>query len=173
MLIYLTGYMGSGKTTNGLKLAVKMGYTFADLDVMIEGKYKITIGQFFSKYGEPAFRQIERETLLETFGFSNTVIATGGGTPCYADNIDMINRNGISVYIQLPEKALYQRLIHSKKKRPLLMGKTDEEIMDHIRLQMKVREPFYLKSCLNTEGINIDIVKLIEDIHEFAGRTSA
>jgi shikimate kinase len=172
MLIYLTGYMGSGKTTNGLKLAVKMGYTFADLDVMIENKYKVTIGQFFLKYGEPAFRQIERETLMETFSFNNAVIATGGGTPCFADNIDIINKNGISVYIKLPEKAIYQRLIHSKKKRPLLMGKTDEEIMDHIIQQMKVREPFYLKSCLNAEGINFDILKLIDDIHQFAGLKS-
>lgn len=171
MLIYLTGYMGCGKTTNGLKLAVKMGYTFADLDVMIEGKYKITIDQFFAKYGEPAFRKIERETLIETFSFINTVIATGGGTPCYADNIEMINKNGISIYLKLAEKALYQRLIQSKKKRPLLMGKTDEEIMDHIRLQMKIREPYYLKSCLNAEGINFDIVRLIENIHEFSGKT--
>jgi len=167
MLIYLTGYMGSGKTTAGLKLAVKMGYAFADLDVMIENKFKITISQFFSKYGEPAFRKVEREMLIETFSYSNTVIATGGGTPCFVDNMDIINKNGISVYIKIPEKALFQRLLNSKKKRPLLFGKTDEEILDYINHQMIVREPFYLKSCLSAEGIDIDINGLVVSINNY------
>jgi shikimate kinase len=172
MLIYLTGYMGSGKTTAGLKLAVKMGYAFADLDVMIENKYKITISRFFSKYGEPAFRKVEREMLVETFSYNNTVIATGGGTPCYADNMELINQHGISVYIKIPEKALFQRLLNSKKKRPLLVGKTDEDILEYIRQQMIIREPFYLKSCLTADGIDIDIQQLIENISTYAQHTS-
>jgi shikimate kinase len=171
MLVYLTGYMGSGKTTTGLKLAVKMGYAFADLDVMIETKFKITIGQFFINYGEPAFRKVEREMLIETFSYSNTVIATGGGTPCYANNMDIINQNGISVYIKIPEKALLNRLLNAKKKRPLLLGKTDEEILEYIKHQMTVREPFYLKSCLTAEGIDIDIMQLIENIHHYVQPT--
>jgi len=172
MLIYLTGYMGSGKTTAGLKLAVKMGYVFADLDVMIENKFKITISQFFSKYGELAFRKVEREMLVETFSYNNTVIATGGGTPCYTDNMDMINQHGISVYIKVPEKALFQRLLNSKKKRPLLVGKTDAEIQEYIRQQMIIREPFYLKSCLSADGIDMDIQQLIENISTYAQHTS-
>ena len=172
MLIYLTGYMGSGKTTAGLKLAVKMGYAFADLDVMIENKFKITINKFFTKYGEPAFRKIEREMLIETFSYTNTVIATGGGTPCFADNMEIINKNGISVYIKIPEKALFQRLLNSKKKRPLLMGKTDEEILDYIKHQLIVREPFYLKSCLTAEGIDMDIQQLIESINNYVQHIS-
>jgi shikimate kinase len=167
MLIYLTGYMGSGKTTAGLKLAVKMGYAFADLDVMIENKFKITISQFFSKYGEPAFRKVEREVLIETFSYNNTVIATGGGTPCYTDNMELINQHGVSVYIKIPEKALFQRLFNSKKKRPLLLGKTDEEILEYIRYQMTIREPFYLKSCLTAEGIDINITGLAESISNY------
>ena len=165
MLIYLTGYMGSGKTTAGLKLAVKLGYTFADLDVMIENRFKVTISQFFEKYGEAAFRKVEREVLTETFQFTNTVIATGGGTPCYQDNMDLINLNGISVYIKMPESAIFQRLTSAKKKRPLLAGKSEEEIREFISRQMAVREPFYMKSCLVTDGIDIDIMRLIDDIH--------
>ena len=167
MLIYLTGYMGSGKTTAGLKLAVKMGYAFADLDVMIENKFKITISKFFSKYGEPAFRKVEREMLIETFLYNNTVIATGGGTPCYTDNMELINQHGISVYIKIPEKALFQRLLNSKKKRPLLVGKTDEEILEYIKHQLIVREPYYLKSCLSAEGIDIDINGLVVSINNY------
>ena len=167
MLIYLTGYMGSGKTTAGMKLAVKLGYAFADLDVMVENKYKITISQFFKKYGEPAFRKIERESLLETFSYSNTVVSTGGGTPCFSDNMDQINKNGISVYIKMPENALVQRLLNSKKKRPLLVGKTDNEIREYISHQMIVREPFYLKSCLSADGIDMDIKQLIENINTY------
>ena len=172
MLIYLTGYMGSGKTTAGLKLAVKMGFAFADLDVMIENKFKITISQFFSKYGEPAFRKVEREVLIETFSYNNTVIATGGGTPCYTDNMELINQHGVSVYIKIPEKAIFQRLLNSKKKRPLLLGKTDEEILDYIRLQMVIREPFYLKSCLTAEGIDININGLAESISNYVNPVS-
>jgi shikimate kinase len=168
MLIYLTGYMGSGKTTAGLKLAVKLGYAFADLDVMIENKFKITISQFFKKYGEPAFRKVERECLLETFSYSNTVISTGGGTPCFSDNMDLINNHGISVYITMPENALVQRLSNSKKKRPLLLGKTDDEILEYISRQMVIREPYYRKSCLIAEGIDIDIKQLIDNINEYA-----
>jgi shikimate kinase len=171
MLIYLTGYMGSGKTTTGLKLAVKMGYTFADLDVMMENKYKITISGFFTKYGEPTFRKIERETLIETFSFSNTIVATGGGTPCFEDNMELINKNGISVYIKMPEKALIQRLLNSKKKRPLLLGKTDDEIREYIQKQMILREPFYLKSCLTTDGIDIDVNGLAQRIINYIPHT--
>jgi shikimate kinase len=164
MLIYLVGYMGSGKTTAGLKLAVKMGYAFADLDVMIENKYKITIGQFFSKYGEPVFRKIERETLIDTFSYTQSVIATGGGTPCFSDNMDLINKHGISVYIKMPVKALEQRLLFSKKKRPLFAGKSDNEILDLIKQQMIIREPYYLKSGLITDGINLDTGLLLQSI---------
>lgn len=167
MLIYLTGYMGSGKTTAGLKLAVKLGYTFADLDVMIENRFRISISQFFEKYGEAAFRKAEREVLMETTSFTDTVIATGGGTPCYLDNMDLINLNGISVYIKMPESAILQRLTNAKKKRPLLAGKSDEEIRAFISRQMAVREPYYMKSCLVTDGIDLDILKLIDDIHRF------
>jgi len=169
MLIYLIGYMGSGKTTAGLKLAVKMGYTFADLDVMIENKYKITIEKFFEKYGEPTFRKIERETLIETFSFSNTVVATGGGTPCFSDNMELINKNGISVYLKMPDNALGQRLLNSKKKRPLLAGQTDDEIIVSIRNQLQVREPFYLKSCLVSPGIDLDMNSLVGDINKIIG----
>ncbi len=167
MLIYLTGYMGSGKTTAGLKLAVKMGYAFADLDVMIENKFKVTISQFFAKYGEPVFRKVEREMLMDTFSYNNTVIATGGGTPCYTDNMELINQYGVSVYIKVPEKALFQRLLNAKKKRPLLLGKTDEEILEYIKQQMFIREPYYLKSCLTAEGIDIDINSLAENISNY------
>jgi shikimate kinase len=81
MLTYLTGYMGSGKTTAGKKLADRLGYTFIDLDKYIENKYRITIPHLFARYDEGAFRKLEKETITETFKLKNAVISTGGGTP--------------------------------------------------------------------------------------------
>jgi len=164
MLIYLIGYMGSGKTTVGKKLAAKMDYSFLDLDKMIEHKFKITIPDLFAKYDEKTFRKLEQETLLDTFTLANTVISTGGGTPCFYDNMELINKNGLSVYLKMHPKSLYERLIKSKKKRPLLANKSTEEILKHISMQVIERESFYLQSNLMIKGESMDIRKLVESI---------
>jgi len=132
MLVYLIGFMGSGKTTVGKKLAGKLGYDFIDLDEMIEKKYRITINNIFNKFDENAFRLIEQETLTETFKLKNTVISTGGGTPCFFNNMQLINKYGISVYLKMHKQSLYDRLINSKTKRPLLTEKTPNEILNYI-----------------------------------------
>jgi len=167
MLIYLIGYMGSGKTTAGRKLARRLGYNFIDLDLMIENDYKISIPSLFQKYDENAFRKIEHETLKKTFSFKNTVISTGGGTPCFFNNIEMINENGISVYLKMNINSLYDRLIKSKKKRPLLTDKSPTEIFEFIEKQLKSREPFYNKSSIEVKGESIDLGNLVEIIEKF------
>ena len=165
MRIYLTGYMGSGKSTIGKKLATKLGFLFIDLDNLIENKYRIIIPDIFTRYDENAFRLVEHKTLQDTFTMNNVVISTGGGTPCFYNNMAMINQHGFSVYIQMHVKSLYDRLINSKKKRPLLADKSAEEIMDHIEKQLGERESFYLQSQLIIKGESLDISTLFESIN--------
>jgi len=164
MLIYLIGYMGSGKTTAGRKLAAKLGIEYADLDELIEQKCKLSIENIFKKYDEQAFRKIEHEVLNETFLMNNTIIATGGGTPCFYDNMIKINKHGISVYIKMHINSLHDRLVKSKRKRPLLLNKSQEDIKDHITQHLKEREGFYnqAKFTIKGESLNInELVKLI------------
>jgi shikimate kinase len=167
MLIYLVGYMGTGKTTIGEMIAGRMGYSFVDLDTMIEEKYKLTIASFFNKFDEKIFRKVENETLKDTTELNNVVVATGGGTPCFYDNMEIIGKSGISVYLKNPGETLYQRIIASKKKRPLLVGKTSPDILQFIKDQLAYREPFYLKSDIIVDCNFFNIDELIKSIVNF------
>ena len=103
--VFIVGYMGSGKTTVGRQLARSLSLQFIDLDAFIEGKYRKTISQLFEERGEDDFRKLERQALLEVAEFENVVISTGGGTPCFFDNMALMNRSGTTVYLQAePEK---------------------------------------------------------------------
>ena len=160
-LIYLIGFMGSGKSTAGKKLAKKLQFSFTDLDDMIEQKYRITIPSIFSRFDEAAFRKIEHETLKQTLSLNKHVISTGGGTPCFYDNIGLINQNGISVYLHLKAKSLYSRLMNSKKKRPLLAQKPPEKVLDFINKKLNEREFFYKKAHLTVEAESLDFNELV------------
>ena len=165
MRIYLTGYMGSGKTTIGKKLATRLGFLFIDLDRLIENKYRITIPDIFNRFDENAFRLVENQTLQETFKYNNAVISTGGGTPCFYDNMELINQHGLSIYIKMHEKSLYTRLIDSKKKRPLIENKSPEHVMDFIHNQLAERESFYQQSKIVIKGESLIFNDLVQNIY--------
>jgi shikimate kinase len=152
MKIYLIGYMASGKSKLGRELSSLTGLAFVDLDDVFEERYRIGIVDFFSKYGDPAFRQIEHQLLLETEFLDNTIIATGGGTPCSEDNIRFIKAHGISIYVRMNVDDLVERLKSVKRKRPLLMNVPVEELGQFILEQMKEREPYYLEADHIIEG---------------------
>jgi shikimate kinase len=163
MLIYLIGFMGSGKTTTGKKLAAFLNYRIIDLDSFIEEKYRITIPDIFNRFDEKAFRKIERDALLETTALKSTVVSTGGGTPCFFDNMEIINRHGTSVYLKLHPKSIFARLNESKKKRPLLENKTEQERYNYIVSKLAEREKYYLQAhhTIKAEKLNLsDMVKL-------------
>jgi len=162
MLIYLIGFMGSGKTTVGKKLASKLNFDFVDLDLYLEEKYKITIPDIFDRFDEDVFRKIEHETLLDTKSFQNTVISTGGGTPCFYNNMEIINTNGTSVYLKLHPKSIQRRLLESKKKRPLVMNKTEDEIFDFIELKLEEREHYYKQANFTIKAENLEISELVK-----------
>lgn len=137
--------MGVGKSTIGKKMASILGYQFIDLDKLIENKEGKTIAQIFELLGEDYFRQIESE-ILKTINDAKTIIATGGGTPCFYNNIHYIKESGISIYLKANSKLIFQRIIRYPNKRPLLKGKSEDEISSYILQKMVEREPFYLQS---------------------------
>ncbi len=157
MRIYLIGFMGSGKSVIGRKLSAVMGLTFLDLDEAFERKYKINIHTFFNKYGEQEFRLLEHKLLWETRHLENHIIATGGGTPCFHQNMDFINENGVSVYLKVSIPVLVNRLLNSRKSRPLLLGSTPETLETTIENLLLKRSPFYEQAKVIVDEENIDI----------------
>ena len=165
--VFLIGYMGSGKSTVGKKLAKKMNYSFVDLDYYIEKKHSKNISDIFSDRGEEVFRKLERDSLVEVIKMDNVVISLGGGTPCFFDNLQRIQENGISIYLKMPAQALLNRLNNAKIERPLLKGMGDNEKMEFIQQQLGERERYYLRAHLifNAFNPNIDLLQeLIYDI---------
>lgn len=156
--------MGSGKSTAGKKLSAKLGLKFLDVDKFIETKYRISINDFFIKYGEEKFRDIEHTALLEIIKGDNLVISCGGGLPCFNNNIQIIKNNGVSVYLRLNVNALYSRLVNSKKKRPLIKSMTGDELKKFIENQLSSREQYYQQSDFIVDGINLDYENLIKII---------
>ena len=144
--IFLTGYMGAGKTTLGRALAAEIGVPFIDLDHYIEKRYCKTIAQLFAERGEEGFREIERRMLHEVGEFEDVIISTGGGTPCFFDNIEYMNAQGTTVYLDVPVERLFIRLSIARNKRPLIKEKNDEELLAFITEQLAKRAPHYSKA---------------------------
>ena len=143
MLIFLVGYMGCGKTTFGRKLATKLDWQFADLDELIEERYKISIHDFFAKYGEESFRRIENMMLRELLTKHRIIVSTGGGTPCFYNNMELMNRYGVTIFLNTPVPVLVQRLLNGKRKRPLVMGLGIDELIMKINQHLAQRIGYY------------------------------
>ncbi len=156
MKIFLIGFMGCGKSTLGKKLAVKLGYDFVDLDHQIEKNIGTVIGTYFAEHGEAAFRKLESET-LKTFDYpANAVIATGGGTPVFFDNMDWMNANGLTLYIEMSPAALAKRLENGKEKRPLLRDLHDDALIEFIENRLTERDVFYKRAALIMPGVDLN-----------------
>lgn len=147
--------MGCGKSTHGKKLALKLGYDFIDLDHQIERHLGTNIAAFFAEHGEDTFRKLERD-ILKTHSYpQNCVVATGGGAPCFFDNMDWMNANGLAVYIKMPPLALARRLEHGKEKRPLLKDLDEAGLVAFIEHKLAEREPDYSRAALIANGVNL------------------
>ena len=144
--IILIGYMGAGKTTLGRALAAGLGLRFYDLDWYIEERNRRTVPQIFKDEGEEGFRDIERRALHEAAEFEDIVLACGGGTPCFFDNMEYMNRQAHTVYLKASPDVLLRHLGMSRTERPLLKGKSEDEMKQYIRESLAVREPFYCQA---------------------------
>lgn len=168
MRIFVLGFMGNGKTTIGRKLASRIGYQFIDLDEEIAGETGLTVEEIFFQYGEHFFRQKEHEELLRVCKTDNSVIAVGGGTPCFFDNMEIMNREGITIYLKLSEEEILQRILalppESIQSRPLIANKSEEELKTFIHEVLKKRESFYNQSKIIIKNHHNEIERTIENI---------
>ena len=168
--IIIIGYMGSGKTTVGRALAKELGLPFYDLDWYIESRMRKKVSQIFAERGEEGFRQIERSMLHEVAEFEDVVVSCGGGTPCFFDNIDYMNEQAQVVWLKATPEVLHKHLMMGKGDRPLLKGKTPDELIAYIREQLQYREQFYSKAAYvldvslmdNYDKIKVTVSKLCE-----------
>lgn len=152
--IIFLGYMGAGKTTVGKAFAQDTGRRFYDLDWYIESRRHRTVKQIFDEVGEDGFRRIERNMLHEVAEFENVVVSCGGGTPCFFDNMDYMNSRAVTVYLKATPDVLFEHLKMGRTVRPLLLGKTPDEVKAFVRQQLEVREPFYSKA-LHTFDVSL------------------
>ena len=144
--IILIGYMGSGKTTVGRQLALALGISFYDLDWYIEMRFHRTVAQLFAERGENGFREMERNMLHEVAEFEDVVLSCGGGTPCFFDNMAYMNSMAETVYLKANPEVLAMHLKMGKVERPLIKGKSENELLEYIRESLQYRESFYTQA---------------------------
>ena len=159
--------MGAGKTTIGKALARKTGLEFFDLDWYVENRYRMKIPQIFAEKGEDGFRELERNMLHEVTEFEDVVISCGGGTPCFFDNIDYMNSLAETVYLKAEPEVLRTHLLMAKSQRPLIQGKTPDELRDFIKESLANREPFYAKA---KHIVQIEVLNSREQIDKYVDR---
>lgn len=162
--IFLIGYMGSGKTTLGKKLASRLGVPFNDLDGLIVANTGLSIPDFFAKYGEDAFRQKESEVLQRIDTSITQVVAVGGGTPCFSNNMEWMNTYGKTIYLQMAARALWSRLNQSDvTKRPVLQGLTGQDLLAFVSEKLEQREPFYLQAHYVINQMHTSIDRMVDE----------
>jgi shikimate kinase len=169
MRIFLTGYMGSGKSTLGRRLANRLEVGFVDTDEYFEQKFRTSITLFFERFGEESFRKLEHEVLKEVIDKQiDTVISTGGGTPCFFDNMALMNAHGITIYLRLPASVLAARLSNSpfRYRRPKLKGMDKNTLLETVTAHLIEREPFYNQSKLIIDAFGMKLEEIVEKIAE-------
>jgi len=146
--IFLIGYMGAGKTTIGKALSKCMGIAFIDLDCEIEARYHRSISSLFAERGESAFREIERRMLREVALFEDVLISTGGGAPCFFDNMDFMNEAGQTVYLKVSPAELTKRLELACRSRPVLDGRHGSELLSFVSESLAERDLYYMRASV-------------------------
>lgn len=165
MKIFLVGFMGCGKSTKAKQLANLLNCKVIDIDAVIVEQQEMSIADYFAAHGETAFRELESHT-LRTFDYPKTcVIATGGGLPCFFDNMDWMNENGITVYLEMTPPQLVSRL-QNREKRPLLKGMDDEQLLTFIIGKLAERNVFYHQAKLSINSFDLDAKALLDKIRE-------
>ncbi len=154
---FLIGFMASGKTHLGGIWAAKYNLTFYDLDALIEQAENQTIAQIFTTQGEAYFRKIETEALLKTKLYKNAIIACGGGTACFNNNMEWMNNNGKTIFLNQSQPTILNNIIKDKNVRPLVANQTPKMLQNFIAQKMKERLPFYNQS---------NIILQPEQLHE-------
>ena len=163
MKIFLIGFMGSGKTYWGLQLSKKLNIPFFDLDEQVINTEGRSINEIFENYGEEYFRLKEKGMLhIITEGNASFVMACGGGSPCYFNNIEYMDQSGTTVWLNTPINTLYKRLLQEKNERPLLKGLSDEQLKGFIIKKFADRKIYYEQANVIVDDENISLDHFIE-----------
>lgn len=163
--IILIGYMCVGKTTVGRHIAKHLGCQFYDLDWYIEERYRKKVPEIFAESGEEKFRDLERRMLHEVAEFENVVLSCGGGTPCFFDNMDYMNEVGTTIYMQATADVILEHFKLSKSERPLLKGKSADELRNFVETQLEARAPFYKKA---QHIVQVDVLHDAKRVNDLA-----
>jgi shikimate kinase len=168
--IFLIGMPSSGKSTLGRHLAKRLDYKFVDMDEMIEKQELMTVQDIFKHKGEDHFRLLESKMLKSIEANQKLVIATGGGVPCFYDNIDFIKNNGTSVFLNVQPEDLLKRIQKSDiNHRPLINRNTTEEsLLKNLQERCIARLPYYQQADIQIDG-NIDVDQLLWILDEMNG----
>ncbi|MDO4950136.1 MAG: shikimate kinase [Bacteroidales bacterium] len=168
--LFLIGYMGAGKTTLGKAYARFQGLQFIDLDKYLEARRRKSVSAIFHDEGESGFRRTESSLLHEVGEFEDVVVATGGGTPCFYDNMEYMNRQGTTVFLDTSMDVLFRRLSVSRTCRPLLDGMANDELRRFMSQQLLQRSPSYRKAKLTFRGDELEnreqITRSVELLHQ-------
>lgn len=163
MLYFLIGFMGSGKSYMGRNLSKELEIPCIDMDKEIEAEEGKSIKEIFEQDGEEHFRQLERKFLKRLKSKDNLIVSTGGGTPCYSDNMQMMNGLGVTIYLNRSKEVVMRQLLKGIEKRPLLSGKTEHEIWDFYDSKLNERAEFYNQAKIFAQDMNyIEIAQMIK-----------
>jgi len=165
MRVFLVGFMASGKSTVGKKLANRLGLPFVDLDALIEEKYNATIRSIIYNEGQDVFREKERDALDFVINeYKSAVISTGGGTPYYFNNMEKMQKSGETIYIEVDIPTLVDRLLNSKKDRPLIWGKSKADLTVYAKELFERRQELYNKAKYKINGKNLKIDTVLDTL---------
>lgn len=167
MRIYLVGYMASGKSKIAEALSKVLNIPFVDTDALLEKKEGKTIATIFETSGQEYFRKLENQVLMQTEKSENIIVSTGGGLPCFHNNMDWMNAKGITIYLEANAGLLFHRLAASKGDRPLLKNLNDIELMEQITGHLAVRIPFYKTAKITVSAANLNAKTLADKILKF------
>lgn len=160
--VFLVGYMGVGKTTFGRALARETGRGFIDLDFYIEQRFHRSVSQIFSERGEEGFRILEAAMLREAGEFDNVIVSCGGGTPCFSNNMDYMLSRGLTVHLTASEERLIERLTAGASRRPLVAGKSPDELRKFIRSHLSTRLPHYTRAHIEFCSDHLESIRQID-----------
>jgi shikimate kinase len=165
MRIFIIGYMGAGKTTVGKRLANRLGVNFIDLDDAFEAKYRYSIPRFFDHFGEEKFRDLENECLKEIIAKNeNAVISTGGGTACFRDNMDIMQKAGTTIYLKMHPKSLAHRLNRARRLRPVVRDIENDNMQVFVESQLAEREIHYNQADIIIKGESLDLDDVVSKL---------
>lgn len=160
--LYIVGYMACGKTTFGRALAASLGWKFLDLDKEIEHREGKTVREIISLEGEERFRLVESDTLKSTALMHHVVVACGGGTPCFFDNMEFMTLHGLTLWLLASPERIVERIRIAGPTRPLLAGLNDVGLLAYVRGHLLSRQPFYARAAMRHSGEHLETQREID-----------